>query len=163
MADADASHHVQHSLVEHRVRVDASPTQRGKAKGMRRVQPLEVLSGVLAFALAASLAELATALLVVVSTSVAVGEAVIRFSPRGAVHFATRTFGTSNKPVLLTTIEVNTLVLGALVGGIVQRRPAIAMYGFALWWAVCAAAMWADDTQPTAALPSLELPPAWAS
>jgi hypothetical protein len=100
---------------------------------MRHLRPLDALCGVLAFGLTASFAELAAALVKVVSPRVAVGDAVIRLSPAAVVHFATRTFGTNDKPVLLGTIVVITLAFGAVVGSLVRGRPDVAMYGFALW------------------------------
>ncbi len=115
------------------------------------MRPLDALCGLLAFALTASLAELVAALLKVVSPRVAVGDAVIRLSPAAAVHFATRTFGTNDKTILLGTIIAITLAFGAVVGSLARRRPEAVMYGFALWWAVCAAAVWSDQTKPIAA------------
>ena len=118
---------------------------------MTRLRPLDALSGLLAFGLAASLADLIAAPLMIVSPRIAVGDAVIRLAPEWAVHFATGTFGTNDKPVLLATIVVITLAFGALIGLLARRHPEAATYGFALWWAVCAAAVWADQTQPIAA------------
>src|ERR1035437_1763316 len=120
---------------------------------MTRLRPLDTLAGLLAFALSVSLADLIAALVLVVSPRVAVGDAVIRLAPAAAVHFATRTFGTNDKPVLLATIVFITLVFGALVGRFGRRWPMVPTCGFALWWAVCAVAVWADQTQaPAAAL-----------
>ena len=118
---------------------------------MRRLRLLDALSGLLAFALAASLVELAAALLKIVSPRVAVGDAVIRLSPAFVVHFATRNFGTNDKTILLGIIIAITLVFGAVVGILARRRPEVVMYGFALWWGVCAAAVWADQTEVVAA------------
>ncbi len=119
---------------------------------MNRIRPLDVLSGLLAFALTASVAELVAAAVTIVSPRVAVGDTVIRLAPAAAVHFATRTFGTNDKPLLLAVIVVITLGFGALIGGLARRRPEASVAGFALWWAVCAAAVWADQTQPAAAI-----------
>ena len=118
---------------------------------MSRLRPLDALSGVLSFALTTSLAELVAALVGVVSPRVAVGDSVIRLAPSAAVHFATSTFGTNDKPVLLGTIVLITLVFGAVVGSLARGRPNAMVYGFALWWAVSAAAVWADQTIPIAA------------
>lgn len=119
---------------------------------MRRSRSLDALCGLLAFALTASVAELAAALLKVVSPRVAVGDAVIRLSPAFVVHFATRNFGTNDKTVLLTSIVAITLVFGAVVGSLARRRPESMMYGFALWWGISAAAVWKDQTQLIAAV-----------
>ena len=50
--------------------------------------------------------------------------------------------------MLLVTIIVITLAFGAVIGSLAGLRPGAATYGFALWWAVCAAAVWEDQTQP---------------
>lgn len=68
-----------------------------------------------------------------VSPRIAVGDAVIRLSPLAAVHFATRTFGTNDKAVLLGTIVAITLAFGAVVGSLTRRRPEAPMFGFGLW------------------------------
>lgn len=130
-----------------------------------RLRPFDALAGLLAFALSVSLADLIAALMAVVSPRVAVGDAVIRLAPAAAVHFATRTFGTNDKPVLLATIVVITLVYGTLVGRVARQLPIVAQCAFALWWAVCAAAMWADQTlAPVAAvIPGVAAAAGWGA
>jgi DMSO/TMAO reductase YedYZ molybdopterin-dependent catalytic subunit len=118
---------------------------------MMRLRPLDALAGLVAFALCMTLADLFAAILSIVSPRVAVGDAVIRSAPASAVHFATRTFGTQDKPLLLATIVLITLAFGALVGAASRRYSSAPTYGFALWWAVCAYAVWADLTQAPAA------------
>ncbi len=118
---------------------------------MQRWRVLDALAGLLAFAVAAAFAELIAAVVTVVSPIVAVGDGVIRLAPAAAVHFATSTFGTYDKPVLLSVIVVITLVFGALVGMAARTRPMIATIGFTAWWAVCSIAVWADQTMVVAA------------
>ena len=118
---------------------------------MPRMRFIDALAGALAFVLTASLAELLAAAISIVSPRLAVGDAVIRLSPASAVHFAISTLGTYDKPVLLATIVAITIAFGAVVGVIARSRPEAAAYGFGLWWAVCAVAVWADHTQPAAA------------
>lgn len=57
------------------------------------------------------------------------GDAVIRLAPASAVHFATNTFGTNDKPVLLGVIVLITLGFGALVGIASRTRPSVATFG----------------------------------
>ena len=125
---------------------------------MPRLRFLDALAGALAFAVTASLAELVAAAVTVVSPRVAVGDAVVRLAPAAAVHFATSTFGTADKPILLATIVALTITFGALVGAVARQRPQAPGFGLALWWAVCAAAVWADRTQPAAAAAITALP-----
>ena len=73
-----------------------------------RWRSLDALAGLLAFAMAAAFAELIAALFIVVSPYIAVGDAVIRLAPVGAVRFAISTFGTYDKPVLLGVIALIT-------------------------------------------------------
>ena len=116
-----------------------------------RWRSLDALAGLLAFAMAAAFAELIAALFIVVSPYIAVGDAVIRLAPVGAVRFAISTFGTYDKPVLLGVIALITLFFGALVGMAARTRPDVTTFGFALWWAVCSAAVWAGQTSAVAA------------
>ncbi|MEI6136906.1 MAG: molybdopterin-dependent oxidoreductase [Chloroflexota bacterium] len=119
---------------------------------MLRSRRLDALSGLLAFAVAASLSEFVAAALSVTSPYVAVGDGVIRLAPAAAVHFATGTFGTNDKPILLATLVVITLVFGALVGALSRQRTSVPMYGFALWGIVCAIAIWVEQVQDTTAV-----------
>ena len=116
-----------------------------------RWRPLDALAGLLAFALAAAFAELIAAVVMVVSPHVAVGDGVIRLAPASAVHFATSSFGTYDKPLLLGVIVLITIVFGALVSVAARAWPSVATFGFALWWAVCSLAVWADQTAAIAA------------
>ncbi len=62
----------------------------------------------------------------VASPVLAVGSALIDAAPTPAKEFAVRTFGTSDKPILVSSIGVVLVIFGAVVGLIAWRRPRLA-------------------------------------
>ncbi|MCD9623762.1 molybdopterin-dependent oxidoreductase [Rhabdothermincola salaria] len=81
------------------------------------------LAGLIAAAVALGVAELVTGLSASTRSLVAsVGDQVVDRSPGGVVKWAIEVFGTADKAVLLTSIVVVCLGLGALVGAASQRR-----------------------------------------
>ena len=57
------------------------------------------------------------------SPYLAVGDAVVRLSPHGLTEFATTTFGTADKPVLLAGVAVVLALVAGLAGLASRRRP----------------------------------------
>jgi len=74
------------------------------------------------------------------SPLLAVGSALIDAAPTPAKDFAVRTFGTNDKPILVSSIGVVLVIFSALVGLIAWRRPRIASVAIALLGVVGAAA-----------------------
>ena len=74
------------------------------------------------------------------SPLLAVGSALIDAAPTPAKDFAVRTFGTNDKPILVSSIGVVLVIFSALVGVIAWRRPRIASVAIALLGVVGAAA-----------------------
>ncbi len=68
----------------------------------------------------------------VASPLLAVGSALIDAAPTPAKEFAVRTFGTNDKPILVSSIGVVLVVFGAVVGLIAWRRPRIASVAIGL-------------------------------
>ena len=62
----------------------------------------------------------------VASPLLAVGSALIDAAPTPAKEFAVRTFGTNDKPILVSSVGVAVVIFGAIVGLIAWRRPRIA-------------------------------------
>jgi DMSO/TMAO reductase YedYZ molybdopterin-dependent catalytic subunit len=88
---------------------------------------LRALTGVVAAGVAVGVGHLAAALLdPVASPLLAVGSALIDAAPTPAKEFAVRTFGTSDKPILVSSIGVVLVIFGAVVGLIAWRRPRLA-------------------------------------
>lgn len=84
-----------------------------------------VLIGVLAVGAALAFGHLVAALLSPMSSPfLAVGDTVIRFSPQFLTEFAKTTFGTADKPVLLSGMAVVIAVVAALAGLLARRRAA---------------------------------------
>ena len=68
----------------------------------------------------------------VASPLLAVGSALIDAAPTPAKEFAVRTFGTNDKPILVSSIGVVVVVFGAVVGLVAWRRPRIAAVAIGL-------------------------------
>ena len=86
-----------------------------------------VLAGIVAAGAAVGVGHLVAAFVdPVASPLLAVGSALIDAAPTPAKEFAVRTFGTNDKPILVSSIGVVLVVFGALVGWIAWRRPQIA-------------------------------------
>ncbi len=76
----------------------------------------------------------------VASPLLAVGSALIDAAPTPAKEFAVRTFGTADKPILVSGIGVALIIFGALVGMIAWRRPRTAAVAIGLLGAAGAGA-----------------------
>jgi DMSO/TMAO reductase YedYZ molybdopterin-dependent catalytic subunit len=82
------------------------------------------LIGVLAVGAALGSGHLVAALVSTLSSPfLAVGDTVIRFSPQPLTEFATTTFGTADKPILLGGMAVVLAILAVLAGLVSRRRP----------------------------------------
>lgn len=115
------------------------------------------LSGLLAAAAGIAAAELlAAATDPAAGPVVAVGGTVIDAAPTAVKEFAVRTFGTADKPLLLTGLGVGLAVAAAVVGVLGTRRRGAGVLGAAVFAAVGAAAALTRPTASAAdALPSL--------
>ncbi|GAA2096962.1 sulfite oxidase [Microlunatus panaciterrae] len=90
------------------------------------------------------------------SPLIAVGSSLIDVAPTPAKEFAVRTFGTADKPVLVTGIAVVLLLIAALLGLLAWRRRPVALTGIALLGAVgVLAATLRPGATPWDALPSV--------
>ncbi|WP_433221215.1 molybdopterin-dependent oxidoreductase [Dactylosporangium sp. CS-047395] len=99
------------------------------------------LSGLLAAATGVAVAELIAALLnPAAGPAVAVGSVLIDAAPTPVKTFAVRTFGTADKPALLTGIAVALAAVAVAVGLLAARRRAYGLAGAAVFAAVGAAA-----------------------
>ena len=100
---------------------------------------LAALTGLLAVAAGAAVAELVAAVLghPQSGTVIAVGGVAIDAAPTPVKEFAVATFGTADKPVLLGGIAVVLAVLAALLGVLGRRdlRMGLAGAGSSGWWA----------------------------
>ncbi|MEU1846038.1 molybdopterin-dependent oxidoreductase [Micromonospora sediminicola] len=114
-------------------------------------------TGLLAAAAGVAVAELlATAVRPQAAPLVAVGGAVVDGAPTPVKEWAVRTLGTYDKPLLLGGIAVVVVVLAALTGVAVRRRPTLGLLGPAvLGIAGAAAALSRPDARPADALPAL--------
>ncbi len=93
------------------------------------------VAGLVAAALALAAGEFAARLLEAESLVRAIGDVVVDASPRAVSGVAIETFGTNNKPALLSGVVALSLALGALLGPFAMRRRAIgvgALAAFAL-------------------------------
>ncbi len=83
-----------------------------------RPHALTILAGALSAAVALGVAELAAGLLGGGSLVIAVGDAVVDFTPGPLVKAAIEALGTRDKPFLLGTVSAAALLIGALLGPI---------------------------------------------
>ena len=110
------------------------------------------LAGAVAVGVSLAVAELVTGLVDGAQSLVAsIGSEVIDRASGGIVKSAIEAFGTNDKAVLLTSIVVVSLGLGALVGGASIRRPWVAPASFAAAGLVGALAGAADPTSSAGA------------
>ncbi len=121
----------------------------------QRLRPF--FSGILAALAGTAVGHLVAALTVPASSPVlAVGTAVINLTPTPVKVWAVRQLGTADKPVLIGSVLVGTLVLAGIGGLLARRRFAV---GASLLVALVAAAGLAAVVQPAAgvldALPAL--------
>ena len=113
----------------------------------RAPRGLARLAGAVAVGVSLAVAELVTGLSDGAQSLVAsIGSEVIDRASGGIVKSAIEAFGTNDKAVLLTSIVVVSLGLGALVGGAAVRRPWVAPASFAAGGLVGALAGAADPT-----------------
>ncbi|WP_433200709.1 molybdopterin-dependent oxidoreductase [Dactylosporangium sp. CS-047395] len=119
--------------------------------------PRAGLSGLLAAATGVAVAELVAALLnPAAGPAVAVGSVLIDAAPTPVKTFAVRTFGTADKPVLLTGIAVALAAVAVAVGLLAARRRAYGLAGAALFAGVgAAAALSRPAAVPTDLIPSV--------
>ena len=94
---------------------------------------LRALAGVVAAAVAVGVGHLVASLMnPVASPLLAVGSALIDAAPTPAKEYAVRTFGTNDKPILVSSIAVVLLVFAAVIGLLAWRAPRLAYAGIAL-------------------------------
>jgi DMSO/TMAO reductase YedYZ molybdopterin-dependent catalytic subunit len=90
------------------------------------------------------------------SPVVAVGEAAIDHTPLGVKEWATSTFGTSDKTVLLAGVLVVVLLYSMVVGALAMRRLALGFLGLAIFAGLgLAAALTRHDATDSYAVPTL--------
>ena len=83
------------------------------------------VAGLVAAALALAVGELVARLVEGESLVRAIGDVVVDSSPRAVSGAAIETFGTNNKPALLSGVVALSLLLGALLGPLAMRYRAI--------------------------------------
>ena len=92
---------------------------------MNRLRLWDMLAGLLAMAVALSVAELVTGAIQGMSLVVAVGEYIIDHSPGSATKAAIELLGQNDKPALIVLIIVASLGLGVAAGVLGRRRFAV--------------------------------------
>ncbi|MCW2768284.1 MAG: oxidoreductase, molybdopterin binding protein [Nocardioides sp.] len=118
-----------------------------------RNRPLHALFGVLATLLGVAVGHLVASLLIPSSSPVlAVGSTVIDHTPHQLKDWAIRSFGNSDKAILVDSVLGGVLVLAAIAGLLALRRFA---YGAALLVILVAVAAGAAVTRPTAGFQDL--------
>lgn len=129
---------------------DSSPDS--PPRRSRRAGPLAAAAGRgLLAALLGTAAAHAVAALLDPSTSpvLAVGSAVIDATPTPVKEWAVATFGTADKPILIGSVAIVSLILAAVAGIVYRRRPAV---GIGLLLVLTGLAAAAAATRPTAGL-----------
>jgi hypothetical protein len=91
--------------------------------------PAAAAAGALAAAAALGTAELAAGLTGGRSLIVGVGDWVINHAPHALVAFGKRNFGTNDKPALVVSIVIVSLLFGAALGILATRRAAVGVGG----------------------------------
>jgi DMSO/TMAO reductase YedYZ molybdopterin-dependent catalytic subunit len=116
-----------------------------------------VISGIVSAALALGIGQLLAGPTAPQAAPVtAVGQAAIGLTPGPVEHWATRTFGTSDKDVLLTGVVVVLLLFSAALGAAAVRRLSLGMWGLTVLAAVgIAAAVTRHNASWGYALPTL--------
>lgn len=108
---------------------------------MKSIRVRDALSGTLAAGLALGVSEFLAGLIAAVPSLVeSLGNWVIDHVPPGVKEFAISTFGTADKPVLLTSIVVVTLLVGGVVGIYARKRFSLAVGVFLVFGLVAALA-----------------------
>jgi DMSO/TMAO reductase YedYZ molybdopterin-dependent catalytic subunit len=109
----------------------------------RLSRPVAVTIGVLSVWAALGAGHLTAGLISTASSPLpAVGDAVIRTAPGPLIEFATTTFGTDDKPVLLGTVFVVVTLIGAAAGLLSRTRPNHGIGILAAMGGVAAASVW---------------------
>lgn len=102
---------------------------------LRQFAPLlrSILSGVAATLLLFGLADLIARLIGPTSAPLLVlGQAIIPFTPTSVIKPVIALFGSNDKIVLVATVGIGALVLGALIGWLGAKRPRAALIAFGL-------------------------------
>ncbi len=89
---------------------------------MKRLYPWEAVAGLAAMAVALGVAELVAGALQETSLFVIVGQYVIDHAPGGASRFAIDLFGENDKPSLVVTVIVVSLLIGGVAGVLGRSR-----------------------------------------
>lgn len=137
-----------------------------RTAGLRRTSTMErsqtpvrvgALHGLLAAALGTGAAHLVAALVDPAASPVlAVGSTVIDATPTPVKEWAVSTFGTADKPILVGSVAVVTLLLAALAGVLHRTRPVLGLGLLAALTALAgAAALSRPAAGPAAVLPSV--------
>lgn len=115
------------------------------------------ITGLLAAGVAVGIGELGAALTRPQASPVAaVGAAALDLSPTSVKNFAIRTFGSSDKPVLIAGIIAVLAVCGLATGAFASRRPAVALIGVGVLGAAgLAAVLSRPEVRPTDGIPAL--------
>ncbi len=108
-----------------------------------------MLAGLIAAAVALGAAELAAGLTGGASLIVEVGDVVVERTPGPVVKWAIDLLGTNDKPFLLASVTVISLVLGAALGPLAGRWSIVGLLGFAIFGAIGAAAAARDPLTDT--------------
>ena len=116
------------------------------------------LAGLLAATAGVAVSEAVAALLSgVTSPLLAVGNRAVDATPRQLKEFAIETFGTKDKPVLITGVVVTVALIAVIAGAVGVRRPKVAIGIFAALSLVAAVAA-VTDRSATASVVLLLLP-----
>ncbi|WP_433701912.1 molybdopterin-dependent oxidoreductase [Nocardiopsis sp. CA-288880] len=122
----------------------------------RRRTVVGTVVGLLSVGASLGAAELASALTRTAPPVVAVGDAVVDNTPPALMELAISLFGTADKVVLLSGIAVVLLGVGAVLGVVALRRPAVGYAGLAVFAAAgIAAVLLRRADEPGAAIPVL--------
>ena len=100
---------------------------------MTRFRNYDALTGFLAAALALGTAELMAGITGANSLIVAVGDFFVDYTPGPIVKAAIEALGTNDKPALLLSVVVISLLLGALLGPLARRQQYVALAAFAVF------------------------------
>lgn len=117
---------------------------------MGRQRQFDAIAGVLAAALALGIAELMAGLTGANSLIVGVGNFFVDHTPGSIVNVTIDTLGTNDKPFLLASVVVISLLLGALLGSVARGRRHVAIAAFAGFGLAGALAGARDPLSPTA-------------
>lgn len=107
---------------------------------MTRNRPADMLAGLIAAAVALGAAELAAGLTGGASLIVEVGDVIVDRTPGPVVKWAIDLLGTNDKPFLLASVTVVSLMLGAALGPLAGRWSTVGLAGFTVFAAIGAAA-----------------------